>query len=41
VIDISNGLPPPGVDWELQVDRAAASRYGIAPSTVGTAWCSW
>jgi multidrug efflux pump len=35
VIDISNGLPPPGVDWELQVDRAAASRYGIAPSTVG------
>jgi len=35
VIDISNGLPPPGVDWELQVDRAAAARYGIAPSTVG------
>ena len=35
VIDISNGLPPPGVDWELEVDRAAASRYGIAPSTVG------
>jgi multidrug efflux pump len=35
VIDVSNGLPPPGVDWELQVDRAAAARYGIAPSTVG------
>ena len=35
VIDISNGLPPPGVDWELRVDRAAAARYGIAPSTVG------
>jgi multidrug efflux pump len=35
VIDISNGLPPPGVDWELQVNRAAAARYGIAPSTVG------
>ncbi len=35
VIDINNGLPPPGVDWELQVDRAAASRYGIAPATVG------
>jgi multidrug efflux pump len=35
VIDISNGLPPPGVDWELEVDRAAAARYGIAPSTVG------
>jgi multidrug efflux pump len=35
VIDVSNGLPPPGVDWELDVDRAAAARYGIAPSTVG------
>ncbi len=35
VIDVSNGLPPPGVDWELQVDRAAAARYGIAPVTVG------
>ncbi|AZL58619.1 efflux RND transporter permease subunit [Tabrizicola piscis] len=35
VIDISSGLPLPGVDWELQVDRAAASRYGIAPATVG------
>ncbi|WP_103258737.1 efflux RND transporter permease subunit [Tabrizicola aquatica] len=35
VIDISNGLPPPGVDWELRVDRAAAARYGIAPATVG------
>jgi multidrug efflux pump len=23
------------VDWELQVDRAAAARYGIAPATVG------
>ncbi len=35
VIDVSNGLPPPGIDWELQVDRAAAARYGIAPGTVG------
>ncbi len=35
VIDVSDGLPPPGVDWELDVDRAAAARYGIAPSTVG------
>ena len=35
VIDVSNGLPPPGVDWELKVDRAAAARYGVAPSTVG------
>ena len=35
VTDISNGLPPPGVDWELHLDRAAAARYGIAPATVG------
>jgi len=36
VIDIDNGLPPPGVDWELRVDRGAAARYGITPGTVGT-----
>jgi len=35
VIDISNGLPPPGVDWELQVDRGAAARYGLSPGAVG------
>ncbi|MCB2115358.1 MAG: efflux RND transporter permease subunit [Rhodobacteraceae bacterium] len=35
VIDIDNGLPPPGIDWELRVDRAAAARYGISPSSVG------
>ena len=35
VIDVSNGLPPPGIDWELKVDRAAAARFGVAPSTVG------
>jgi len=35
VIDIDNGLPPPGVDWELKVDRAAAARYGISPGAVG------
>src|SRR5690606_24307260 len=35
VIDIDNGLPPPGVDWELKVDRAAAARHGISPGAVG------
>jgi multidrug efflux pump len=35
VIDVNNGLPPPGVDWELKVDRAAAARYGIPPASVG------
>ncbi|TGQ67591.1 efflux RND transporter permease subunit [Mesorhizobium sp. M00.F.Ca.ET.186.01.1.1] len=36
VIDISDGLPPPGVDWALEVDRAKAAQYGISPTAVGT-----
>ncbi|MBU4528333.1 MAG: efflux RND transporter permease subunit [Hoeflea sp.] len=36
VIDISDGLPPPGIDWEIKVDRSVAARYGIGPSAVGT-----
>jgi len=35
VIDVNDGLPPPGVDWELQVDRGEAARYGISPASVG------
>jgi multidrug efflux pump len=35
-IDISDGLPPPGVDWALKVDRGKAAQYGISPSRVGT-----
>jgi multidrug efflux pump len=35
IIDISNGLPPPGVDWELRVDRAAAARHQLSPGAVG------
>ncbi len=36
VIDIKNGLPPPGVDWELKVNRTKAAQYGIGPGAVGT-----
>jgi len=36
VIDISNGLPPPGVDWAIRVDRAMAARYRISPAAVGS-----
>ncbi|WP_372840660.1 efflux RND transporter permease subunit [Phaeovulum sp.] len=36
VIDIDNGLPLPGVDWELQVDRASAARFGLTPGAVGS-----
>lgn len=35
VIDVSNGLPLPGIDWELRVDRAEAARYGASPGAVG------
>lgn len=36
VIDIADGLPPPGVDWALTVDRTKAAQYGISPIAVGT-----
>ena len=36
-IDITDGLPPPGVDWALDVDRTKAAQYGISPSSVGVA----
>ena len=36
VIDISDGLPPPGVDWAIEVDRQKAAQYGISPMAVGT-----
>lgn len=35
VIDVSNGLPLPGIDWQLRVDRAEAARYGASPGAVG------
>ncbi|MEZ5812322.1 MAG: efflux RND transporter permease subunit [Rhizobiaceae bacterium] len=35
-IDVADGLPPPGIDWELKVDRTKAARYGIGAGSVGT-----
>jgi len=35
VIDVSDGLPPPGVDWAIEVDRTKAAQYGISPTSVG------
>jgi multidrug efflux pump len=35
VIDVADGLPPPGIDWELKVDLTAAARYGISSGAVG------
>lgn len=36
VRDLTDGLPPLSVDWELKVDRTEAAKYGIGPSSVGT-----
>jgi len=35
--DVDDGLPLPGIDWKLDVDRAEAAKYGASPLTVGTA----
>jgi multidrug efflux pump len=35
--DVDDGLPLPGIDWELTVDKAEAAKYGASPVTVGTA----
>ena len=36
VIDISDGLPPPGVDWEIQGRSLVRRATPSAPSAVGT-----
>jgi len=35
--DIEDTLPVPGIEWQLEVDRAAAGLYGADVSTVGLA----
>jgi multidrug efflux pump len=35
--DLDDGLPLPGIDWKIQVDKAEAAKYGAGPNTVGTA----
>jgi multidrug efflux pump len=35
--DLDDGLPLPGIDWKISVDKAEAAKYGAGPSTVGTA----
>ncbi|MEP9399080.1 efflux RND transporter permease subunit [Mesorhizobium sp. KR2-14] len=36
VIDVSDGLPPPGIDWALKIDRSKAAQYGVSPFAVGS-----
>ncbi|HSP24856.1 MAG TPA: efflux RND transporter permease subunit [Saliniramus sp.] len=35
--DIDDGLPLPGLDWTLNVDRSQAAKYGASPVSVGNA----
>ena len=29
VIDVEDGRPAPGIDWQITIDRAAAAKYGV------------
>ncbi len=35
--DLDDGLPLPGIDWRLEVDKAEAAKYGANINSVGTA----
>ena len=35
IIDVEDSRPLPGIEWELQVDRAQASKFGIDISLIG------
>lgn len=35
--DLDDGLPLPGIDWKMEVNKAEAAKYGAGPSVVGTA----
>jgi len=35
--DLDDGLPLPGIDWKISVDKAEASKYAANVATVGTA----
>ena len=35
--DVDDGLPLPGIDWRLEVDKAEAAKYGATPLSVGAA----
>ena len=35
--DLDDGLPLPGIDWKIDVDKAEAAKYGASAATVGTA----
>ncbi|MFO1183241.1 MAG: efflux RND transporter permease subunit [Bauldia sp.] len=37
VRDLDSGLPLPGIDWKLDIDKSEAARYGISVGAVGLA----
>ena len=37
LIDITDNVPVPGIDWKLSVDREEAARFGTDISTIGSA----
>jgi multidrug efflux pump len=37
VRDLDDGLPLPGIDWKIQVDKGEAAKYGAGLSSVGNA----
>ena len=40
VIDIDNGLPPPGIDWEIRVDRSRRRALRHFARRGRARWCS-
>jgi multidrug efflux pump len=34
--DLDNGLPMPGIDWRIEIDKAEAAKYGITVTQVGS-----
>lgn len=34
--DVDDGLPLPGIDWTIDVDRAKAAQFGASPTSVGS-----
>jgi multidrug efflux pump len=35
--DLDDGMPLPGIDWKLEVDKAEAAKYGASVNIVGSA----
>jgi multidrug efflux pump len=36
ILDLDNGLPTPGIDWRLEIDKAEAAKFGIGVGSVGS-----